>query len=211
MHTTYLKFRDGREVSGYIWEWRPREGWFTLNDDVTGEQHKVTLADLLSGYTKGERISKDHIGDQDILERARRDGWYEHKQVLVYRRDLKMRKGKIAAQCAHASMKVFIDRAISEKKNSQPWMRIPLTPEMYSWLFEGKFAKVVLSVETEEDLLTVHRLALERGIPTALVTDAGFTEFGGKLTKTVVALGPARISEIDAITGPEGLVSTKLA
>lgn len=32
------------------------------------------------------------------------------KQVLVVRKDLNMRKGKMASQCAHASLKVFLDR-----------------------------------------------------------------------------------------------------
>jgi len=32
------------------------------------------------------------------------------KQVIVVRKDLNMRKGKIAAQASHASLKVFFDR-----------------------------------------------------------------------------------------------------
>ena len=46
---------------------------------------------------------------------------------------------------------------------------------------------------------------------TALVVDAGHTEFHGVPTKTTVAIGPARAEDIDVVTGPEGLIPTKLA
>jgi len=128
------------------------------------------------------------------------------KQVLVYRRDLKMRKGKIAAQCAHAAMAVFF------RHDSGPadQLHIPLDGPMAVWA-KGRFAKEVLSVESEADLLRIAELAQARGIPNALITDAGKTEFKGQPTRTTVAIGPAADREIDLITGPQGLVATKLA
>ncbi len=128
------------------------------------------------------------------------------KQVLLYRRDLNMRKGKIAAQIAHASLKVFLER------DEGGWDRlsVPLDAAMASWV-RARFAKVVLSVETEADLVRAHDEARARGLPTALVTDAGHTEFHGVPTRTTVAIGPARAEDIDPITGPDGLVPTKLA
>ncbi len=128
------------------------------------------------------------------------------KQVMAYRRDLKMRKGKIAAQCAHASLGVFTrsDRGPADQ------LVVPLDGAAAVWLRRGS-AKVVLSVESEADLLRIHEAARERGLPTSLITDAGRTEFGGVPTRTAVAVGPAVVGEIDAITGPEGLVATKLA
>jgi len=128
------------------------------------------------------------------------------KQVMVYRRDLKMRKGKIAAQCAHASMAVFFRR----DEGPEDRLEVPLDGPMTVWA-KGRFAKVVLSVETEDDLLEVARLAEARGLPCAVITDSGKTEFGGVPTRTTVALGPAAAEEIDAITGPSGEVTTKLA
>ncbi len=128
------------------------------------------------------------------------------KQVICYRRDLKMRKGKIAAQCAHASMAVFFRHDTGDHSE----LRVALDGPMAVWS-KGSFAKVVLSVETEEDLLKIHQEAQRRGLPTALITDAGRTEFHGVPTKTAVAVGPATLPEIDAITGPSGLVATKLA
>ena len=76
---------------------------------------------------------------------------------------------------------------------------------------QGRFTKVVLSVASEADLLTIHQTAQEHGVPTALITDSGRTEFGGVPTRTTVAVGPAPAVLIDPITGRAGVVPTKLA
>lgn len=128
------------------------------------------------------------------------------KQVMVYRRDLKMRKGKIAAQCAHASMKVLLGFNTA----TGPHFQAVYPGPMAVWMRQA-FAKIVLSVADEEALNEVARLGEERGIPTARITDAGRTEFKGVPTRTTVALGPWEGGAIDAITGPQGLVETKLA
>ncbi len=128
------------------------------------------------------------------------------KQVLLYRRDLKMRKGKIAAQCAHASLSVFLRRGAL----TQGHLVVPLDAAMTKWIERGS-AKVVLSVDDEEALLAAHALAEAAGLPCALIRDAGKTEFKGVPTRTAVAIGPGSVAAIDAITGPEGQIATKLA
>ena len=128
------------------------------------------------------------------------------KQVICYRRDLTMRKGKIAAQCAHAALAVFLRR----DRGAADQLGIPLEGPMALWA-KHRSAKIVLSVESEEDLLAVHRLAEADGLPTALITDAGRTEFGGVPTRTAVAVGPAPAAWIDRITGRDGRVPTRLA
>lgn len=159
---------------------------------------------------------------------------YNVKQVIVVRDDLKMRKGKFAAQVAHASMKVFFDRDVGAMVGLVP--RVPVTiqpsadcevdhvhlysdvpqlvvfldPVMADWV-RGVFAKVVLLVDDEAALLEVLRLATEAGLPCAMIEDLGFTEFHGQVTKTAVAVGPARVEDIDVITGPGGKVKTRLA
>lgn len=128
------------------------------------------------------------------------------KQVLLYRRDLEMRKGKIAAQCAHASLAVFLRRGTLGDAS----LTVPLDPAMHQWL-QGGSAKVVLSVDDEAALVEAHRLATAAGLPCALIRDAGKTEFHGVPTLTACAIGPAPVSAIDAITGPSGAIATKLA
>jgi PTH2 family peptidyl-tRNA hydrolase len=128
------------------------------------------------------------------------------KQVIVYRRDLTMRKGKIAAQVAHASMKALL--ALDE--GAGPRFVLDLPGPMAVWA-RGSFAKVVLSVEDEAALDAVYAHARAAGLPAARITDSGRTEFKGVPTRTTVAVGPWTADEIDKVTGPGGLVETKLA
>ncbi len=126
------------------------------------------------------------------------------KQVVVVHTDVNMRQGKLAAQVAHASLPVFVDRGVIVDGE----LRVPLTAEMKEWL-RGIYAKIVLGVGTEADLVRVHELALASGIPSALVTDLGLTELNGIATRTACAIGPADAGEIVKITGPAG-AKTKL-
>jgi len=131
------------------------------------------------------------------------------KQVLVMRTDLGMRKGKMIAQGAHASMKVFFDRAQAHYPvirspadvGAPPELRIPLlTREEEKWVF-GLFTKVCVQVKSEEELLRLHQQAMAANLPCALIEDAGKTEFHGVKTPTCIAIGPADAEAIDAITG----------
>jgi PTH2 family peptidyl-tRNA hydrolase len=118
------------------------------------------------------------------------------KQVIVMRKDLNMRKGKMIAQGAHASLKVLLDAgAIGEDR-----FTLALSPALASWL-GGKFTKVCVSVDSEAALEAVVEKARAAGVPCALVVDAGLTEFHGVPTKTCCAVGPAWTDEVDAITG----------
>lgn len=127
---------------------------------------------------------------------------YDTKQVIVMRKDLNMRKGKMIAQGAHASMKVFLDRGHFMAQDFQardPYL-IDMTPEMEHWI-DGLFAKVCVGVNSEEELLEIHQNAIDAGIPCSLIQDAGFTEFNGVPTYTSVAVGPALKEDVDKITG----------
>lgn len=119
------------------------------------------------------------------------------KQVIVMRKDLGMRKGKMIAQGAHASLKVLTDRKHDSDEASYT---IALTPAMAAWL-GGRFTKVCVSVDSEAALDAVVERARAASVPVALIVDAGKTEFHGVPTKTCCAVGPAWSDEVDAITG----------
>ena len=121
----------------------------------------------------------------------------EPKQVIVVRKDLNMRKGKIASQVAHASSKVFFDRAMT----SNLYMSIECTEEMMAWVKSGVFTTIVVSVDSEEELHDLKKQADIWGIPNALIQDMGKTEFHGVPTYTCLAIGPDDSKYVDEITG----------
>jgi len=136
----------------------------------------------------------------------------EPKQVIVMRRDLNMRKGKMVAQGAHASMKAVLSCA-QNKNPGNDFIVIPLIDQSLSlvesretrnplreWL-EGRFTKVCVGVNSEEELLDIYETAKDAGLICALIEDAGLTEFDGIPTLTCAAIGPAYPEDIDPITG----------
>jgi len=108
------------------------------------------------------------------------------KQIIVLRTDLKMRRGKEIAQGAHASMGGMI------KYRRNPFTRM--------WL-NGAFAKIAVGIDSENELLALHRRAKEEGVPSYLIQDAGRTEFKGVPTYTAVAIGPGDPEKIKDLTG----------
>lgn len=126
------------------------------------------------------------------------------KQVILIRKDLKMRRGKEIAQGSHASMAFLTSRLRPglETAAGRP-LAVELDASERRWLRAG-MAKVCLRVNSEEELLAYHRRALSRGLTSHLITDSGRTEFHGVPTLTACAIGPADADAIDGVTG--GLV-----
>ncbi len=120
------------------------------------------------------------------------------KQVIVVRKDLNMRKGKIAAQVAHAAMKVFFDKG--EWEDGQTFAITFLSSSMIEWM-KGAFTKVVVGVNSEDEIYQLAEKAREAGIPHAVIIDSGFTEFHGNKTTTCIAIGPDDGDKLDVITG----------
>lgn len=119
------------------------------------------------------------------------------KQVIVVRKDLAMRKGKIAAQVAHASMKFLIDNNDSERSDE---LVIKLTAAEATWL-TGSFTKVVVGVDSEDALNDLIFRAQMSDIEVHPIIDAGRTEFNGVPTLTCAAFGPCTSEQLDKITG----------
>lgn len=124
------------------------------------------------------------------------------KQVIIIRKDLNMRKGKIAAQSSHSCLAVFFNM-MKQNPNSKPeqgHFELDVTnPFMLDWM-TGHFTKICVYVNSEEELLEIHQKAVVAGLPTSLIKDAGFTEFK-EPTYTSVAIGPDDPDKIDLITG----------
>ncbi len=134
---------------------------------------------------------------------------YTAKQMIVVRRDLKMRKGKIAAQAGHACVNAVLMALSKEQllnKISFDEEGLTLTGvidenlPICQWILHGE-AKICVYVDSEEALLEIDRKAKEAGILSALIQDAGHTEFHGEPTFTCLAFEPALPEKVDPITG----------
>jgi PTH2 family peptidyl-tRNA hydrolase len=131
------------------------------------------------------------------------------KQVIVVRKDLNMRKGKMIAQGSHASIAALMLKVFGPRE-SRPGLKdndvkieldgIFLDPAEQAWYF-GNFRKICCYVESEQALLDIELAAKARGLRCHLIEDRGLTEFNGVPTKTCLAIGPHWDHEIDPVTG----------
>lgn len=124
-----------------------------------------------------------------------------HKQVIILRNDLNMRKGKMIAQGAHASLKAVLDTGTVREVDGRRCLVIPLDDDRVGPWVEGKFAKIAVRADSEAELLALHEAAQAAGAVSALIQDAGLTEFGGVPTYTALAIGPGRKEALDPLTG----------
>lgn len=121
-----------------------------------------------------------------------------------------MRKGKIAAQASHASVEAVLKAILKEGRAGQlcaaedGYVRLeapageesPLT----DWFRYG-MAKICVYVDSEEELLALDQKARAAGVTTALILDAGMTEFHGEPTYTALAFEPLEAERADELTG----------
>ena len=112
----------------------------------------------------------------------------EFKQVILIRQDLKMPKGKIAAQAAHASVDAVLKLTSSSEGKTI----------LKSWRFEG-MKKIALKISDEKELYKYIQQAKDKGLTTSIITDAGKTVVAPG-TVTCGAIGPGTESNIDEIT-----------
>ncbi|MEK6961555.1 MAG: peptidyl-tRNA hydrolase Pth2 [Nanoarchaeota archaeon] len=106
------------------------------------------------------------------------------KQVILARDDLKLSKGKLAAQVSHAS----VEAALRSHKD-----------DLQEWRSQG-MKKVVLKVKDLKELLMYKEMAEDEGLIVALITDAGHTEVDPG-TITCLGVGPDKEEKIDKVTG----------
>ncbi len=114
-------------------------------------------------------------------------GEFEYKQVIVFRSDLKLSKGKLAAQAGHAA----VSAAEEAHKRHRSWWE--------AWMFEGQ-RKIAVKVKTEKELGELEEQAKDLGLPNALIVDRGLTEIP-EGTVTCLGIGPAPVELMDRLTG----------
>lgn len=112
---------------------------------------------------------------------------FRYKQVIAFRSDLKLSKGKIAAQAGHAA----VSAAEEARKSHRNWWE--------AWISEGQ-CKIAVKVKDEKELRELEWQAKELDLPCALIVDRGLTEIPPG-TVTCLGIGPAPSEKVDKITG----------
>ncbi|KAK8627989.1 hypothetical protein V6N13_063702 [Hibiscus sabdariffa] len=151
-----------------------------------GKRHPTYLF-LSSRGAKDTAISKANKKIKEPLEIEKlADILEDFKMVLVVRNDLKMGKGKIAAQCSHATLGLYKKLLHRAPKALNRW-------EMCAQ------PKVVVKIDSEEDMLVLQERAKSLNIPTHITIDAGRTQIAPNSRTVMAILGP--IEMVDDVTG----------
>lgn len=108
----------------------------------------------------------------------------DYKQVILVRTDLKLPKGKLAAQVAHAS----VEAALKASKS-----------DLSKWRNQGQ-KKVVLKISSKEEVFKFKTICEDENVVCAVITDAGKTVIAPG-TVTCIGIGPDSEEKIDSITG----------
>lgn len=122
------------------------------------------------------------------------------KMVCVMRKDLrntdgqKLPKGKLIAQGGHAYTALIL-KLIRENPKS-----LDENPILKEWL-ENSFTKICLGVDSLAEIMGIYEKATLEGLNTVIITDNGYTQFGGIPTVTCIGIGPDDSDKIDRFTG----------
>ena len=109
------------------------------------------------------------------------------KLVIVMRKDLNMRKGKMVAQGGHAVQRALLD---VDAPHVKEYIHGP-----------GRWVKICVGVDSLEELNNVLDMAERHEVPSGMIEDAGLTEFDGVPTITCAYVGPYNEEDVDKVTG----------
>ena len=120
------------------------------------------------------------------------------KQVILVRKDLKMKKSQVASLVAKASTEFFLANDESARGDE---LTVKLTPEETDWINSGSI-RVVLGVNSEDSLRTLALRAEMAGLQCYPVEGKMFDDTDDGMSETLcIAIGPDFSSKIDQITG----------
>ena len=108
------------------------------------------------------------------------------KLVLCVNMSLGMGKGKIGAQCGHATLGAY--------KMAKKYGSSCLTV----WETLGQ-AKIAVKVDSEDSMFNIEERAKAKGLITYIVQDAGRTQIAAG-SRTVLAIGPAPVHMFSGVT-----------
>lgn len=146
-----------------------------------------------SGSETGSESEYESEDEIDIDSTALNDIPGPMRMTLVVRQDLKMGKGKAAAQCSHATLALYKKMTDSSSAAYNPQL-------LERWERKNGQAKVTLQVPNQEEMDVLFATAMSLGVNAYIVHDAGRTQVAAG-SATVLGLGPAPTAVMDEITG----------
>ncbi|OGE51589.1 hypothetical protein PENARI_c013G09163 [Penicillium arizonense] len=161
---------------------KEKEGW-PNSYNVKVHSHS---SDEEEEESEEESDSEDEGNGEELA--SFKDNTEEVKLVLVVRMDLGMTKGKIAAQCSHATLacyKYFLEYA-------------PDSAILRRWERGGQ-AKIALQVKSEDEVLVMQAQAMSLGLCARVIQDAGRTQIASGSKTVLGILGPKSV--VDGVTG----------
>ncbi|RTE83318.1 hypothetical protein BHE90_002109 [Fusarium euwallaceae] len=167
-----------------------------LHDPEESEESDIdeddSLLDHAPNWTNGPDADRRQGLKAEEKEKVVQDNGEECKLVLVVRTDLGMTKGKIAAQCSHATLACY--KTLLRAPANSPQRKI-----LSRWERLGQ-AKIAVQVKSQEEMLELRRKARSLGITAEVIQDAGRTQIEAG-SMTVLGVGPAPRSVVDQVTG----------
>ncbi|EMG49012.1 hypothetical protein G210_0311, partial [Candida maltosa Xu316] len=152
-----------------------------------------TSSSEITDDTSDEEYESDSDDGIDVNSMSLNEIPGEVRMSLIVRQDLKMGKGKAAAQCSHATLALY-------KKITNPGSEA-YNPEMVRrWEYGNGQAKITLQVPNQEEMDMLYAKAISLGINAYIVHDAGRTQIAAG-SATVLGLGPAPKRILDEVTG----------
>ena len=108
----------------------------------------------------------------------------DYKQAIIIRTDLGMKRGKIASQASHASV-------------ASAYKTLKKMPEKFKKWYNN-MAKIVLKVNSKEELIKIAGKAKRGGLICEVIRDAGKTQIPPG-TITALGIGPDEETKIDNV------------
>ncbi|EEU42826.1 uncharacterized protein NECHADRAFT_47813 [Fusarium vanettenii 77-13-4] len=169
-----------------------------LHDPEESEESDVDEDDSLLDHAPNWANGPDADRRQGLKAEEKKeepvvkDNGEECKLVLVVRTDLGMTKGKIAAQCSHATLACY--KTLLRAPANSPQRKI-----LSRWERLGQ-AKIAVQVKSQDEILELRRKARSLGLTAEVIQDAGRTQIEAG-SMTVLGVGPAPRSLVDQVTG----------
>ncbi|PLB38230.1 aminoacyl-tRNA hydrolase PTH2 [Aspergillus candidus] len=177
-------------ITGYFIGQGSTLGFFSANEkEGWPNSYNVKVHRDSSDEEYDDESEEEEEEEGDGSELANFDNSNEEvKLVLVVRTDLGMTKGKIAAQCSHATLACY----------KYLTTHTPTSSMLRRWERQGQ-AKIALQTKSEEEMELLQAQAISLGLCAQVITDAGRTQIASGSRTVLGVLGPKSV--VDGVTG----------